>query len=114
MFRPHWTTASAVALTLGVSLLVACSDQADPHAPAIPQVPEQVVVDLTAGHFSFLTPFGEGTKNGEFNPGLSPVVEICHLATATTPMATTACASVVAWFSTDGGSDASRVIVERG
>ena len=112
MLRPwNRTTAHAVALALVVSAISACSDEADLNAPALPG-PQHAVVDLTGGHFSFLAPLGDGTKNGVFNPRLSPVVEICRLATTTEPVAATPCAATVAWFGTDSGSGTDRVTVD--
>ena len=113
MFRPiNRTTAHAVALVLLVPLLASCSDQGDPHAPSIPEAPEQVVVDLTGGHFAFMTPLGSGEKDGVFNPHLAPVVEICRLAGSGQPTATTPCAATVAWFSQTSGSGPERVTVD--
>ena len=113
MLRPwNRTTAQAVALALLVPFFAACSDENDPSSPAIPSLPQPVVVDLTGGHFTFLTPLGAGSKEGVFNPNLAPVVEICRLATTTQPTAATPCASTVAWFGMSGGSGIERVTVE--
>ena len=113
MFSPCTrTTARAVALALLVSGFGACADADDPQAPAVPESPQHVVADFSGGHFSFLTPLGDGAKAGVFNPRLRPVVEICRLATGGQPTTTSSCASIVAWFAVDGGSDGNRVSVD--
>ena len=112
MTRPlNRTTAQPVAVALCFSLLAACSDGGELQSPAL-LAPEHVVVDLTGGHFSFMTPLGSGEKDGVFNPRLSPVVEICRLATSGQPTATTPCAATVAWFSEFSGSGPERVTVD--
>ncbi len=106
------TTAHAVVLGLLVPLFVGCSDEQDPNSPALPVAPEQVVVDLTGGHFSFLSPLGSGTKEGIFNPRLAPIVEVCRLATSGQPTEATPCSDVVAWFGLTTGSGPDRVTVD--
>lgn len=113
MFRPqNRTTALAVVLTLSTSLFTACSDEADPNAPAITD-PQQVVVDLTGGHFRFLTPLGDGSKTGAFNAALAPVVEVCRLNTTTAPSASTPCSAIIASFSMYDGATDERITVDQ-
>ena len=112
MFRlPLRTTARAVALTLVTSAFVACSDENGLQAPDVGG-PQQLVVDLTGGHFGFLTPLGDAARDGEFNPRLSPVVEVCRLNTTSTPTASTACGAIVARFSMHEGSADERIAVD--
>ena len=114
MFRPPIrTTAAAVALALGTSVFLACSDDSELNAPDLAGEPQQVVVDLTGGHFRYLAPLGDGAKAGTFNASLAPVVEVCRLLTTTEPTATTPCDAVVARFSMHDGASDERITVDR-
>lgn len=86
---------SAFSLFLG---LAGCSDATDPNAPLPPTEPNAVLLNGGNGHFFFLTPLGTGGGEGVFNPRLAPVVEVCHLATATMPEIGTPCDGLIARF----------------
>jgi len=63
----------------GLLALSACSDASDPSgAPSHVAAPQAVVVEGGNDHFFFLEPIGGPAANGDFNPALSPGVEVCR------------------------------------